>query len=141
MDGCRVGFMPFRRMQWLFPIAVTLHNGEEALFMPSWVSDHRGQIPLHPSAAAIWVALLLLTAVAYAITALSAKHGRQSVWAYLLFGYVAAMLINVFVPHVPAAMVFGTYAPGVITAVLIDLPIMSILLFQAVRDQWVSGVK
>ncbi|MGA8044071.1 MAG: HXXEE domain-containing protein, partial [Terracidiphilus sp.] len=76
--------MPFRRMQWLFPVAVTLHNGEEAVFLPSWVSDHRGQIPLHPSSAAIWVALLLLTAGAYAITALSAKHGRQSVWAYLL---------------------------------------------------------
>ena len=133
--------MSFRRMQWLFPVALTLHNGEEALSMPSWDLNHKSQIPLHPPAAAIWLALLVLTAGGYVITALSAKRGRQSVPAYLLFGSIAALLINVFVPHVPAAIVFKGYAPGVITAVLINLPLMSILLRQAVRDQWVSGSK
>lgn len=133
--------MSFRRLQWLFPIAVTLHNGEEALFMPAWDVAHSNQIPLHPRAAVIWLALLLLTAIAYVITALSAKRGPQSVWAYLLFGYIAATWVNVFVPHIPAAIFFRGYAPGVITAVLINLPLMSILLFQVVRDHWVSGIK
>ena len=128
-------------MQWLFPVAVTLHNGEEALFMPSWDMNHRSQIPLHPSAAAIWLALLLLTAGAYAITALSTRRGKQSIWAYLLFGYIAAMLINVFVPHIPAAIVFRGYAPGVLTAVLINLPLMSLLLHRALHEHWVAGHK
>ncbi len=59
----------------------------------------------------------------------------------LLFGYIAAMLINVFVPHIPATLIFRSYTPGVVTAVLINLPVMSILLLLTVRDQWVSGGK
>jgi hypothetical protein len=133
--------MPFQRMQWLFPIAVTLHNSEEAFCMPRWVSGHSGQLPFHPGAAKIRLALLLLTLAAFAVSYLSAQKGKRSVWAYLLFGYAAAVLVNVFVPHIPATLVFGEYTPGVVTAVLINLPVMSILLFKAVREQWVSGMK
>ena len=133
--------MSFRRLQWLFPIAVTVHNSEEAIFMPVWVLRHRNQVPLHPSGAAIRVGLLFLTLAAFSVTALSARGGKQSVWSYLLFGYAAAMLINVFVPHVPATVILRGYTPGVVTAVLVSLPVMSILLFQAVRDRWVSGIK
>jgi len=137
----RMGYMSFRRMQRLFPFAVAIHNSEEAVFMPSWVSYHTCQIPLHPSADAIRGGLLFLTLGAFAITTLSAKGGRRSIWAYLLFGYIVAMLVNVFVPHIPATLILRSYTPGVVTAVLINLPIMTILLLRAVRDQWVSGTK
>jgi Protein of unknown function with HXXEE motif len=136
-----VKLISFGKMQWLFPIAVTLHNGEEAICMPQWISAHSGLLPLHPGRGSIWVGLLLLTLAAFAVTILSAQKGEQSTWAYLLFGYVAAMFINVFLPHIPATLVYGEYTPGVVTAGLINFPIMSILLFKAVRDQWVSGIK
>jgi hypothetical protein len=128
-------------MQWLFPVAVTLHNSEEAAFMPSWLAAHRNRVPLHPPPGAIWGGLLFLTLAAIAITAFSAKYGKQSVPAYLLFGYIAAMLMNVFLPHVPATIVFRAYTPGAISAVSINLPIMSMLCLQAVRERWVSGAK
>ncbi len=51
------------------------------------------------------------------------------------------MLANVFIPHIPATLAFGEYTPGVVTAVLVNLPVMSLLLFKAVREQWVGGVK
>ena len=133
--------MSFRSKLWTFPVAVALHNGEEALSMPAWVSTHGGQLPLHPRPGVIWTGLLLATVAAFAVTALSARNGKQSIWTYLLFGYVAAMLINVFVPHVPATLIFGQYTPGAITAVLINLPVMSILLYKAVHDGWVSGAR
>ena len=109
--------------------------------MPKWVSVHRRQLLLHPGAAKIWFGLLALTLAAFAITFLSAQKGKRSVWAYLLFGYAAAMLGNVLIPHIPATLVFREYTPGAVTAVLINLPIMSILLFKAVCEQWVSGMK
>jgi hypothetical protein len=49
------------------------------------------------------------------------------------------MLVNVFVPHVPATLLFRSYTPGVVTAVLANLPVMSYLALRAVREQWVSG--
>lgn len=133
--------MPFRKVQWLFPIAVGLHNSEEALSMPQWVRAHGSQIPAHPGAATIWTGLLLLTFLAFAVTSRSTKSGPQSVWTYLFFGYVVAMLANVVVPHVPASIAFRGYTPGVVTAVLINLPLMSIVLVKALREDWVSGTK
>lgn len=133
--------MRFQKLQWLFPIAVILHNSEEAVCMPKWVYAHSRQIPFHPGAAKIWFGLLLLTLAALAVTYLSAHNGKGSFWAYLLFGYVVAMLANVLLPHIPATLAYGEYTPGVVTAILVNLPVMSILLFTAVREQWVSGMK
>jgi hypothetical protein len=72
---------------------------------------------------------------------LSARHGCESIWTYLLFGYIVAMLVNVFVPHVPAAFVFRSYAPGLVTAVAVNLPVMIFLLVRALREGYVSGSK
>lgn len=132
--------MRFKQLQWLFPVAVTLHNAEEAISMPRWVSVHRSQLPLHPEIVRIQLGLLFLTAAAYAVTYLSAQRGKRSVWAYLLFGYIATMLANVLLPHIPATLAFRQYTPGVASAILINFPVMSVLLFRAVREQWVSGL-
>ncbi len=129
-------------MQWLFPVVVTLHNTEEAIWMPSWESAHAASLPFHPpTAARIWLVLLAFTLAAFAISYLSARKGPRSAWAYLLFGYIVAVLANVLVPHLPAAILFHGYAPGVVTAVAINLPVMCWLALLSVRDGWVAGWK
>lgn len=134
--------MTLRNLQWLFPIAVTLHNAEEAIWMPRWKAGHAVQLPVRPPGAAeIWAALVVFTVAAFGVTYLSARRGPESIWAYLTFGYIVAMLANVFVPHVPAAIVFRGYAPGLVTAVLINLPVMSILVTRMLREGWVRGWK
>ena len=131
----------FRSLQWAFPLAVALHNCEEAIFMPGWLATHRDRMFMHPSSWTVWAGLLLTAVAAFVVTWLSALRGRQSVWAYLLFGGAATMLINVFVPHLPATLIFRQYTPGVVTAVLINLPVMTAVLYTAVRDGWVSGAR
>jgi hypothetical protein len=134
--------MTFRKLQWFFPIAVTLHNAEEAIWMPHGSAGHATQLPVHPPGAAeIIAALVVFTAAAFAVTYLSVLRGPESIWAYLSFGYIVALLANVFVPHVPAAIVFHGYAPGLVTAVLINLPVMSILVIRMLREEWVHGWK
>jgi hypothetical protein len=41
--------MRFRMLQWLFPLVVTLHNTEEAIWLPAW-SQHAGtwHVPVGP---------------------------------------------------------------------------------------------
>ncbi len=134
--------MTFRKLQWAFPIAVTLHNAEEAIWMPGWKAPLLEDIVGRPPGAAeIRSALVVFTVAALAVTCLSARRGPESVWAYLTFGYIIAMLANVFIPHVPAAIVFRGYAPGVVTAVLINLPVMSLLAIRMLREGWVKGWK
>jgi hypothetical protein len=61
--------MIFRKLQWLFPIAVTLHNAEEAIWMPDWTASHAAKFPGGPPGAAeIIAALVVFTAAAFVVT-------------------------------------------------------------------------
>lgn len=110
--------------------------------MPGWASAHASQLPVHPpEAAEIRLVLVVLAIAALAVTYVNARKGPQSLGAYLMFGYVVAMLANVFVPHVPATFLFRSYTPGVVTAVLINLPVMGYLAIRMLREGWVRGWK
>lgn len=110
--------------------------------MPGWDARHASQLPVHPPGALeIRLVLVVLTVAGFVVTHLSVRRGAQSLWAYLLFGSIVTMLANVLVPHVPATIVFRSYAPGVVTAVLVNLPVMTLLAVLAVRERWVSGWK
>lgn len=128
------------KLQWLFPIAVTLHNSEEAIWMPGWTSQHHIRLPFSPPPAGqIRFALIVLAVAAFVVTYLSQRSGKQSFWAYLVFGGIVAVLVNVFLPHVPATLAYRTYTPGVVTAVFVNLPLMSYLAFISFRENWVAG--
>ena len=132
--------IPFKRLQWLFPLAVALHNGEEAIWMPGWAGRHAVQLPSLP-AAEIRMALAMLSVAAFVVTYFSVRTGPGSLAAYLLFGSIVTMLANVFIPHIPASIAFRSYTPGVVTAVAINLPVMSILMLRSLRERWVVGWK
>ncbi len=96
---------------------------------------------MHPGAEAFRYAVAVLTLAAIVVTYLCERKGKESLWAYLMFGYIVAMLANVFIPHILASLVFRSYAPGLVSAVLINLPVMGFLSIRAVREGWVSGRK
>ncbi|MBL8236782.1 MAG: HXXEE domain-containing protein [Bryobacterales bacterium] len=129
--------MRFHRLLWLFPVAVTLHNAEEAIAFPPFALEHAARLPLLVSPAAFRFALAVLTLAAWLVTYCAWRRGPRSLSAHLFFGCAAAMLINVFVPHIPAALRFAAYTPGLLTAVFVNLPVMSLLLYLAWRDGFV----
>lgn len=132
--------MRFRKLQWLFPLVVTLHNTEEAIWLPAW-SQRAGiwHVPVGPGE--FRFAVLVLTLLAFLVTYLSFRMGPQTVWAYLATGYMAAMLANVFLPHIAASVAMRSYTPGLVTAVLLNLPVLFLLLRQALRERYVSGLR
>jgi hypothetical protein len=131
----------FGQLRWLFPFAITLHNLEEAVWLPGFVAAHRTELPWTVAAGEFRFGATVLTVAAWIVTYLSWRTGRERIWAYLLFGYVVAMLVNVFVPHVVAAIIFRGYAPGMVTAVALNLPVLTLLSIRAIRDRFVSGRK
>lgn len=132
---------PFARLQWLFPIAITVHNLEEAIWLPAFVAAHRTEVPWIVDSGQFRFALVVLTVAAWIVTYGSWRKGPKTLWAYLTFGSIIAMLVNVFVPHLPAAIMFRGYAPGVVTAVLFNLPVMTFLSVRAIKERYVSGRK
>jgi hypothetical protein len=132
--------MNFLSLMWLFPIVITLHNTEEAIWLPGW--SKRAVLwhsPVTPGSFRFTVAVL--TVLAFAVTGMSASSGKQTVWTYLIFGYMAAVLANVLIPHIALTVALRSYMPGVATAVLLNLPVLSLLMVLALMEGYVSGWK
>jgi hypothetical protein len=113
-----------------FPIAITLHNLEEALWLPQW-SRHakRFHKPVQPNEfflAVILVTLLASLSTFVAIAAPSFWLGRQ-----LFFGFLGAMILNAFMPHLAATILLRRYAPGLITGLALLVPINLTIIIQA----------
>ncbi len=132
--------MSFRSLEWLFPLVATLHNAEEAIWFPAWTQRAgRWHSPVAPGVFRFAVAVF--TVLAFAVTWLSALSGKQALWTYLLFVYMIVMLANVLVPHIAATVAMRRYMPGVVTGVLVNLPVLSLLVVLALREGYVSGWK
>lgn len=108
-----------RLLAWALFAAFAAHNAEEALTMGAFL-DHVG-------------AAFLLTPFLVAVTAVTAlglvlvvagTRGRPARWARDGLRILAAvMVVNAFVPHIPVAVLSGGYAPGVVTSVLLNVPL------------------
>ncbi len=92
--------MEFHTLTWLFCGAVTLHNLEEAIFLPAW-SQSAGPWHRPFNAFEFRFAVLVLTLIAYLLAFLCQIESIANVCRYLISGYALAMLLNVFFPTLP----------------------------------------
>ncbi|MFL5381186.1 MAG: HXXEE domain-containing protein [Longimicrobiaceae bacterium] len=121
------------------PVLMTLHNAEEALFIPRTLPEIATRLPASlagalPSAQQMHVALAVATVVPWLVWLL----GRESrVGTRLLLLLQCVVLVNV-AWHVAAAVMLGGYAPGLATALALNLPFSIYLLRRAVSEQWVT---
>lgn len=127
--------MRFEAALWLFPVAVTVHNLEEAIWLPAW-SQHAGIWNRPHGAGEFRMAAALLALATYFLVIWSNRSGKQSLATYITAGFLFAMLLNVAY-HVAATLGLRRYAPGVVTALLIILPVTLYLLRRAIREQYV----
>ena len=138
----------YRTLQWLVAAFALTHNLEEALTMPAYAPVARqrlsGVAPSGLLAATedlswFYVALVVATVVPLLVVlvATAGQPKRGAAWAVVFVQ--SLFLANVFVPHVPAAVVLGGYAPGVATAVGIQLPYGVYFVRRSVREGVISG--
>ncbi len=128
--------MSFPLLSWLFAVAITIHNLEEALRLPAW-SQSAGRWHHPVGAREFRFAVGVLTALAYVAACLSMVGGKESAGAYLVAGYALAMLLNVFFPHLLATLIMRRYAPGTATALLLNLPVTLLLLHRGVQQGYI----
>jgi hypothetical protein len=131
---CNLNRLSFERAQWAFPLAVSLHNLEEAVWLPGFWQNRSWHLPI--STAEFRIATGLVATLAYLLTYLSVRGGKKSVGAYMMAGFSATMFLNA-IWHVAATAYVQTYAPGVVTAVLLILPVTIYLLRRALREGYI----
>ena len=130
-------WITFENLYFLFLLAVTLHNLEEAVWLPDW-SQKAGRWHRPVEKIPFRFAVLVLTLLAYGFAYLGLMGGKQSVGIYLLGGYAFVTLVNVFFPHLLAAIWLKQYVPGLGTALALNLPACSVLLLLLYREEYLS---
>lgn len=137
--------MSRRTAIWLVPMLLALHNAEEALLFPRYLPLAVARLPEGLQAVAgaitlgqVWSALALVTAVSFGIAAWAAARpsSRLALWLVLLVQ--ATVLLNVAWHLAGAIIVFQGYAPGLVTAIGLNLPFSIYLLRRAAAEQWVG---
>lgn len=106
----------------LLAAALTLHDLEEAVGYPLKRAAVLGILPGAPPVAVFWTMLALVTAAGVGVALWAGRGPGSPAKAAALRTIAAILLVNVLVPHVPAAVALGGYAPGVLTAVALNLP-------------------
>jgi len=110
----------------LFLLGFTLHNLEEAIWLPGW-SKYAGRLRPEVKRHEFHFAALVVTVVGYLLTFLHLTN--TNVYAqYAYYGFVLMMCFNAIFPHLIATVVFRRYAPGLLTGVFLNVPFGMVLL-------------
>ena len=134
MDANRLvaslGAVPFRLAVWLFPFATALHFLEEAPHFADWASKYA--LPSYTRQRWRRIhGLGMVFAIAFCALA-SIFPNRYVVFLFFAFCLSESVLNGLF--HAGATALSGVYCPGLITALVLYLPLFWYLRQLAYRD-------
>jgi hypothetical protein len=110
-------------IELLFLLGFSLHNLEEALWLPQW-SRHARKYHKEVTRNEFAFAVIIVTVIGYLLTFqyfIFAPSSSLSRYVYL--GFILMMVANVIFPHLIATLLLKKYAPGTITGILLNAPI------------------
>lgn len=118
----------------LFIIGFTIHNIEEALWLPDW-SINAGVFHIKVSNKGFRFAVIIITAIGYFLTYLFLfTVDGTGIIRLIYLGFVMMMVVNVVLPHISATVLLKKYAPGTLTGVIFNLPFGSYILYFEIHN-------
>jgi hypothetical protein len=115
--------VPFSALVWLLPLAIALHELEEWNIL-GWYQRHLSDLPRKTEASTR--AFLIFVSLLGLLWTAAATLAPPAVTAFLLSPLVAVVLLNAL-QHVYWWIAFQAYAPGVITSVVLLIPVPVLL--------------
>jgi hypothetical protein len=129
---------------WLIPLALALHNAEEAATFSHYLPRSTARLPdfAQPIVASIdvtrlWIALATATVVPFLVIAWAALRPRSLAARWSALAVLAVVSLNVVSHVVVAVGVVRGYAPGLVTALAVNAPVSTVLFRRAAREQWI----
>ena len=136
-DIKRVIRMGYKKLVPILAVAETIHNAEEAVWLPAW-SQTAGI--WHPPVGAFEFrfALMVVTSLVFGIVYYFVRYDNKFA-QYIMSGALVLILFNVFVPHLAATIVLSEYAPGIISGIVLNIPVCVYLLRRGMKDGILGG--
>jgi hypothetical protein len=146
--GLVLNRLPYRSLQRLLAFVIALHNAEEAVTAAAYLPRvreiieripalrERGLLP--PSLPRLYLALIIVTVVPAFVLGWATTGRDSSVKREVVAVIAAALLWNVFLPHVSAMIVLRGYAPGGLTALAVNLPFCLYLFRRSLTEQMLT---
>lgn len=124
-------------------LAFALHNGEEALGATRMFQVLQTSGPAYVRAFYVGIDpsqlrmnLLALTLIGLVLAVLAARVPSSPTLTYLMLVFVAVIGLNALA-HLALALMLGGYMPGLLTAIVVNLPVAALVATQAWRERWV----
>ncbi len=140
--------LSYRSLQRLMAVVIALHNGEEAATAGAYLPRVREiieRVPalrekglLPPSLPRLYLALIIVTLVPALVLGWATTGRDSSVKREVVAVIAAALLWNVFLPHMSAMIVLRGYAPGGLTALVVNLPFCLYLFRRSLSEQMLT---
>jgi len=112
----------------LFLMGFTLHNLEESVWLPEW-SKHAKKFHEPVERNQFIFAVIIVTMLGYLITLVNILFDQPgNILNYVYLGFIGMMGLNSIFPHLVATFILKKYAPGLLSGILLNLPISLIII-------------
>jgi Protein of unknown function with HXXEE motif len=119
----------------LFCFAITLHNIEEAVWLPKWSQQvSKFHKPVIPSE--FHFAVIVITILAYLSAFYFFYKPTSELAKWFFIGFLGSMIVNAIFPHLLASILMKKYAPGLLTGLFLNLPINSFIIVQMFQKSY-----
>ncbi|MDR0682184.1 MAG: HXXEE domain-containing protein [Dysgonamonadaceae bacterium] len=102
-----------------------MHNFEEAWTICMGTFEFN---PFIVSNIQFVIAVSLFTILGFILVFGKNLYRSQKYYQYAITGFAGMLFLNTFFPHILSAFYFRTYMPGFITALILILPLTSLIL-------------
>lgn len=110
-------------LKLVFLLGFTLHNIEESVWLPEW-SKHAKKFHEPVERNQFIFAVIVITIIGYLVTVIEIINNTPgSIFSYIYLGFIGMMGLNTIFPHLAATILLKKYAPGLITAISLNLPL------------------
>lgn len=118
----------------------SLHNTEEAIGAPDMLRQMQSQAPRflrsfysQVDVSDLRTGLAVLTLLGIALAVIAIRQARSAGWTYAMLLFATVIGINA-VAHLVLAVIFRTYMPGLLTAIVLCLPVAIALWYRVWKD-------
>lgn len=122
----------------ILPFAFAIHNLEEVFGMEKWTSSIPHFIHKPVFTKQFTIAVGLFTILGFTLTLTRNFYQTETQYLTVITAFSGMLFLNVFFPHLIATIYLKKYAPGIISGLIINLPLTTLIIRGIYHSQKLS---